>query len=540
MVVYETDGTMNAFINQYKPKNDQRFEGTITFNVGEETVRVFIKPNVKTFGYIIRASKKDYDSFNALVNEKLQSKTLFVERPFHETFFGEPEVPPVLPKGAEEPPDLSLPFTPGASAVTVDELLQYTKVPLTIALKDKRIFMRYQQPGNTSDMLYERINSDDFLREFAVPQMCYHSTFVKQSDVLLGGATLPTGISWPCTPEMFDPLTPEMKLFLKSRPYRLLNISVKRDGENYVVIPYRVPLPTATSSNYNLNTVYCQEENGLPMHMSVEIISFIIESSLRTNVLLPEEERMILIDLYLHRDRDYRNEYSFLWHCDGSRKFECSKNDTVPFSGHENVDYLSLLMIMDKNTVAKSTSMISNVKSERDASAQFSAEGPCKSVFTVSVTSGTTLCISDMDYFHSTPCSGIPKKVRHDIQDMVGYPENVKEKISMAPSLLSMSLSQDAKDMLQRDTTRCFIRCHFVSSPKIPYEQMSDPIVVPIPYPVDLTRGKVVPLTDISQLNGALLHPFNTPFEGAPYGFKLGGKRKTRTKKYKNRKTRRN
>lgn len=538
MVVHEADPTMNAFINVSSGvKAPHRFEGKLTFfNESRETAKVYITPKTTAFGgYIIKCSKSDYDSFVKLADGKLKTEWLFTELPFHPTFFGETEPIPVKPKGAEEPPDLTpLAFPPGAGAVTVDELIQYTKVPLSIESNGKLIFMRYQQPEtDMMEVLYHMINDDAFLREFAIPHFCYHSNHVDIKNFLT--ESLPAGLTWPCTPEMFEPFTPEQKIFLKARPYRLLNLSVKRVGENYETTPYIVP---ETGTDYAINAVYCEHDKGVLKHMHPDIIQFIITSSLRTTVLLPDESRMILIDLYLHRDRASTNDFSFLWHCDGARKFECSVNNTVPVSGNENIDYLSLLMIMDKKTVAKSTSMISNVKSERDASAEFSATERCKSTFTVSTTLGTTLCISDIDYFHSTPCTGILKKVRHDTQPMMGYPKPVSENISISPSLLSISLSQEAKDMLEQDTTRCFIRCHFLSAPKIKYTQIGHPIFIPIPDKIDLTTGKVVKIADISQLNGALMHPFNEQFKDAPYGFKLGGRKTKRNKKRKTRRKR--
>jgi hypothetical protein len=530
-MVYETDGAMNAFINVHSGvKPPTRFEGILTFFTPSGIARVFIKPSKRFGGYIMKCSKKTYDAFVELVHGKLKPMLRFVEMPFHDTFIGEPDQLPVVPKGAEEEPDLTpRVFPPGLGAVTVKEIIKYSKVPLSIELNKKRIFTRYQQDPNTSDAIYQHINTDEFLKQFAVPQLCYHSNNIDEAIFLVGNSTLPAGVTWPCTPEMFEPWTDEKRTFLKARPYRLLNLSIKRVGKKYHVTPHTV-------DSYLQNTVYCEQANGIPTHIHPDIVQFFIESSLRTNTLLPEEERMILVDLYLHRDRASSDEYSFLWHCDGSRKYECNAKDTVPVPGAENVDFLSLLMIMDKGMVAKSTSMISNIKSDRDASAEFSSTGRCKSVFTVSVTAGTTLCISDMDYFHSTPCAGITKKMRHETDQMMGYPETVEEKISLAPTLLSMSLNDEVQDMLKRDS-RCFVRCHFISSSRITYQQSGEPFVIH-PDTVEFTKGKVVKIQDISQLNAVLMHPFNAPFEvegvHAPYGFKLGGrKRKTKRKQVK-------
>jgi len=529
MIVYETDGAMNAFINVHSGVTPPtRFEGILTFFTPSGTARVFIKPSKSFGGYITKCSKEDYDAFVDLVHGKFESMLRFVEIPFHDTFIREPHQLPVIPKGAEEEPDFTpLVIPPGYGGVTVKKIIEYSKVPLSIELNKKHIFMRYQQDPDMSDAIYQHINTDEFLKEFAVPQFCYHSNKIDIANFLVGNSTLPVGVTWPCIPDMFEPWTPEKRTFLKARPYRLLNLSLKRVGKKYHVTPHTV-------DSYLQNTVYCEQVNGMPTHIDPKIVQFFIESSLQTNAMLPDEERMILVDLYLHRDRASSNDYSFLWHCDGSRKYECNAKDTVPFPGAENVDYLSLLMIMDKRMVAKSTSMISNIKSERDASAEFSSTGRCKSVFTVSVTAGTTLCISDLDYFHSTPCSGITKNMRHETDQMMGYPEVVEEKTSLTPTLLSMSLNDEVQDMLKRDA-RCFVRCHFISSPRITY-QPGEPFVIPLPGVVDFSKGKVVKIKDRSELNGVLMQSFNGPFEGvrAPYGFKLGGKkRKTKRKQVK-------
>jgi hypothetical protein len=533
---HEADGTMNAFINHYNKDNVNKFQGILAFFNNRETIRIFITPNNSPGfkgGYIIRCEPNDWRLFVSFLQKEDKPKFSFTKREFPDGFFGPLRPPPVIPSGEEEYVFPPVPEMTG-KPVTVDELLEITKLPLSIEVGDpmKRILMRYQQPEEPDmcEALFQWMNANEerFLREFAIPHFCYHTQHSPK-----WSTPLPTGVNWPSNVFEFTDLTPEKIEFLKSRPYRLLNLLVTPHDASVMVQP-TIP----SQSDYVMGLIYCHYDKGMPLHIPREYTDFLIESSLRTNQLLPNDTpKMMLIDLYLHRDRASTDDYSFFFHSDSSRMYSETARDTVTIPGAENVEYLSLMMIMPKNHISKSTSLISNIESGKDRSANYStSHGRCKSVLTLSVTSGTTLCFSDIHFVHTTPCLEITKKLRPSNESIAGMPAFVPETVLLSPTLLTQILDEEAKAMLKASVQRCFVRTHFVNHRRITYTPVDDPINIPYRFPVSFERGVTETLKTVDELNSVLSSgEFGKSAMGRPFGLKLGGskrkKRKTKKKK---------
>ena len=467
------------------------------------------------------------------------------------------------------------------------------------------IFIKYKEDAAASamrDWIFK--DEDAFLQHFAVPHVCFWLNRIKNIDNYKSiriPITVPA--DWPRTPgnpgtdldiAAFGgpPYSPEMKFFLKFLPFRIRTLEVTRvesvegtaEGEagmagsplryNYIAVHFSDP------SFYLPGFTYCEYDvtNNRPMHLTEEMYLMMIRSTLSTSELLdPEETRIISIDLYLDRiqsfeSKRFANKQATLylgWHSDSDRNFADRDDKTRrQILQAESVDYVKLLTIMRPNDFSKTVTIMANYSTNEemndlvteatstmdDFSLEASAEASkthaadklrrmdkFRNTITFVSENGTSCILNDRLLYHTSPWGGgIPTE---DINASLGLkqPDGTDEIAMMHKPEIEKRMTAYDKSVIEDPTPRCLFRVHYSrkgstraeylhygTSRDFPFKKKT----VPIPGPLIQIDVGIKPdgEVNLSELNSILGK------HGPLAGIGFGG---TKKKRAKNKKTRR-
>lgn len=336
------------------------------------------------------------------------------------------------------------------------------------------LLIRYGQP-DLATMLYDWMNPGgpgndyDFLLNFAVPNIVAYSAYVNtlqeptRTTLLNAFNPLPVGVTWPFTADQFrrDRLIPAKAEWLKSRPYRILHMHTTKDAAGDYDCTYMSVPPI----EFLAGMVYCEILptgfiTGIPQY----ILSAMVESTLRTETFLPQAPKIVIMDLYLFRPRPDAGPGAPIhgFHCDSNTAFGDYDRTGGRPNGSENVEYLSLLMLMEPGVITKSTSVIVHQTSAADTGGLVvdATGNSYKTMLTLLAMNGTLFLIDDKAWFHSTPCREVVLADRDATSGLVD-PHGTHERVLQRPTALARKLNPAAKDELERNTPRSFLRAHF-------------------------------------------------------------------------------
>ena len=595
---FRSTSSMNAFINTHSPAGRFSFQGIIKFNNTQQEIIIFVTPVrpeskglFEGVAYNIQCSVDEFNYFDRLT--KITSIPNFTDIEFTEvggdafkSHFTDmrdlpqtqppqqppPPEPPLQPPQPPEPPEPPQPpETPQPPALDVaraidssiaigsDSLLRNGFHPIFMKLNEERF----------ASILYEWIFSDEdkFLTEFAVPNICFWTSQLLEKDYLSLGEALPTGVTYPFTPAMFLPLTPEKKTFLKRRPFRLRTLVVKTMKDRYEIAHAQLQNPATYLPGYSFN--YCDFAGNLPVGVPQNIYDLMIRSALTSCTLLQTiDARLISLDLYLNRHQpiqaavvvnglpSVRSEF----HSDSGTPFSNPGGPPTPPQA-ELLTHAKIVSIMEPGTLSKSVSIMANISTTEDTVVQGqkaqSADESVKSAALEKITSGNyrnvitfiskngTACLfDDTLIYHSSPWNDIPTTNTNVAQGLL-QPSGAEEIAISGPTLLTKSLTEEMINEIKRDKQRCLFRVHYsdVAQLKNRYDlypdktekyNFSDLIIRDVPIVITINRtpdGNV----DLTQLN----EEFGPKGQLKSYGLAMGGtprKRKRKTRKTRKRK----
>jgi hypothetical protein len=473
--------------------------------------------------------------------------------------------------------------------------------PVAVMSHIHPIFIKYKEDAAASamrDWIFS--NEDAFLQHFAVPHVCFWLNSIKNMDNYKNirvPITVPA--DWPRTPGNpgtdldiaafgVPPYSDVMKFFLKFLPFRIRTLEVTRveavEGtEGMVGSPLRYNYTAVHFSDpsfYLPGFTYCEYDvtNNRPMYLSEEMYLTMIRSTLSTSELLdPEETRIISIDLYLDRNQSFEaiqfaNGKASLylgWHSDSDRSFADRDDKTRrQVLQAESVDYVKLLTIMRPNDFSKTVTIMANYSTNEEIhdlvteatstmdnhSSEASAEASrnnaaeklrvmdkVRNTMTFVSENGTSCILNDRLLYHTSPWGGGLPTV--DINASLGLrqPDGAFETAMMYKPEIEKRMSTLDKRVIEDPTPRCLFRVHYsrkgaTRAEYIHYGESRDfPFrkkAVPIPGPLIQIDVGIKPdgEVNLSELNSVLGK--HGPL--ADIGF--GGTKKKRSK---NKKTRR-
>ena len=571
---FRSNGTMNAFINV--KTHDRSFEGVLQITGrGGPPIEFLIKPSGDAAGgYNIECNERDYHLFNYIIQNdavKVSHGFRFIHRK-GEIFTEIREAPSLLqsePSRAREspPPPPPLPPTPD------DKLRRAVLKPVVVESAEdllskkgvRPIFMKLDEEVFAS-ALYDLIfsNEDQFLTDFAIPNLCFWTSHFKSRDEYLIPGEMPW-LTFPFTPDKFLPLTDEIRTFLKSRPFRLTTLLVTTLEDGYEL--KRSKLHNPTSYLPGNSVIYCNF-HGCPQGIPPPIYDLMIQSALSSCTLLKTiPERLISLDLYLNRSQPVQaavvvNGLPSVhsgFHSDSGTPFGNPTGLATPPQS-ELLTNVKIVSIMEPGTLSKSVSIMANISTTQDtdvltqhadasmeesvksAAASKIAMGNYRNVITFISKNGTSCLFDDELIYHSSPWNDIPTTDTNVAYGMVQPSGGLEIGIS-GPTPLAQSLTPEMTAAIKKDKQRCLFRVHYSDKTKLKnaYDVYLDKTTVelkqlnierPIVINIDRTPDGNV---DLTQLNDA----FGPTGELKSDEFALGGtkRKKRRRKTRKTRKT---
>lgn len=351
-----------------------------------------------------------------------------------------------------------------AAALTVLDGLALQ--PLQVLHGQIPIVVKYNQL-DIANVIRDWCDTQEFL-QFAVDNLCAYSQELGQDRLhrfvrgLQPGQPhqFPAGLTWPFTPDQFTPLTPEKIAFLKNQLYKVTDLQVwpARDGVRIEEMADETVQPNGyiwqrvipEEAGYLSNWTYCTI-------VPEALLRLLTISALRTNTLLPHERRIIGIDIFLNRQ--YSNvlgEHG--WHSDKL----AGLGDPAPgrSADHtaENVNYISLLMLMRDGIKGKSTTFTSNAK----ATGEHVFNGvPYKHTLTLPVQQGSCVLGNDDACFHASPHTKLVKQTVDATSGLLAY-DDTPVTILQTPSPLVGRLTTEEMAQLETPQPRSFLRVHFI------------------------------------------------------------------------------
>ena len=552
---FRSNGAMNAFINN-KTK-DLAFEGVLQITGrGGPPIEFLIKPSDDTGGYNIECNEREYHLFDYIIqNEavKVSHGYRFIRRrgeiftPIREAPPPVPPpprtpTPPAPPPQTPPPPPPAPPAPAPPPAPTPDDILRRAVLtPVVVqsaedVLLKKRvrpIFMKLDEE-DFATTLYHWIfsNEDEFLTHFAIPNICFWTAQYKLREHYLQPGEMP-GLTFPLTPDQLLPLTPEIRTFLKSRPFRLITLSVTTLADGYQFV--RATLRDTPTYLPGGSFIYCNFDGVCPLGVPAPIYDLMIRSALSSCTLLETTDRLISLDLYLNRIQPVQAAVEIngipsvpsAFHSDSGTPFSHPTGTPTPPQA-ELLTHAKIVSIMEPGTLSKSVSIMANISTKEDTAALIqradasmdeqvkstTAEkiglGNYRNIITFVSKNGTSCLFDDELIYHSSPWNDIPTKPTNLTHGLL-QPSGEEEIGISEPTPLSLSLTPGMKAAITRDKQRCLFRVHYsdISKLKNKYDGYPETTKVdltmlkidrPIVINIDRTPDGNV---DLTQLNDA-------------------------------------
>lgn len=393
------------------------------------------------------------------------------------------------------------------------------------------ILMKYQQ-DDCARILRSWITGeghggeDYFLTTFAVPHFCRQA--------LITPMVYP-GLSNPPVPADFAVLDDAKRVLLRRIPYRLIQLSVTKDR---TIRGYTCRSQRSDPANRIGDVIYCDRDpaTGLPTLVPQAVLDALIRSSLRTNSLIPSEDRrLIILDLYLNRQR-YPGDTHY-WHSDSGTILGVGHDPATASHGHETLDYASLLMITEPNAVTKSTAFTSNrtTATEETGDTVQGAAGPirAKNMIQFLAKNGTCTVFCDWAVKHTTSTiSTLRRGATNATSNLTG------ELVVQHATPLGMALTDAQVRLIETPANRMFLRTHFVKWPERRYQYedsgpafnvLVDAISIPTIADAETKKVTIARFRDLNETFGRT-GQLVQPTAKSPYGLGIGGK-KTKRKK---------
>jgi len=493
---FRSNSTMNAFINT---RGGTLFHGILKISGGREPIELLIKPTDNAGGYNIECSESDYHRFNYIIQtEAIKMMFQFKFTSTQEYDVGMVREPPVLPSSDEPPPFAAVPpegaLRPQARN-PMDMVRSAMNTPIIVSAEDvllgngfRPIFMKFNEDKFAS-IMYDWIfgNEDEFLMSFAVPNICFWTTRLSAVEYLSPGelaVLMPHLGNYPFTPDMFTlPFRPDIKTFLKSRPFRLRTLLVKDLGDGYRLQSVQFHEQKSYLPGFAFN--YCDFDGHCPVGVPPDIYDLMIRSALSSCTLLEKiPERLISIDLYLNRHQPIKTAVvSGLpsipsgFHSDSGTPFSNPKGPSNPLQA-ELLTHAKLVSIMEPNALSKSVSIMANISTTEDndavmkkahasmeESVKLAAEkkialGNYRNVITFISQNGTSCLFDDELIYHSSPWNDIPT-TDTNVTKGLSQPSSAEEIGISGPTLLTQTLTPRIAAEIKRDKQRCLFRVHY-------------------------------------------------------------------------------
>jgi hypothetical protein len=240
---------------------------------------------------------------------------------------------------------------------------------------------------------------------------------------------------------------------LSLRAFRLFTIQMRIRADTIEVIIIRAPNELGVLA-------YVDDIHLIPQ----DILHICIRKILFDNLLLGRARDTPFIatcDLYLDRPAGTRGGF----HNDSNYY---GGVDRVP--GSENLEYLSLLLLLENNTsLVRGTSIMARLQ-----------EGENRQRFAISLPSmnGTNIIIHDNSFLHATPMPNIEHVERRENLEQVSHGIRPRSLYTTDPIIATVDVVHERPHItanrhgvldteLQRHKPRQFIRCHYISNPII-------------------------------------------------------------------------
>jgi len=398
------------------------------------------------------------------------------------------------------------------------------------------ILVKYNQ-DEIATRLYHWIfdNEDAFLREFAVPNVCFWTQRLVDMGIQ-GGFFGPDDITdgftvLPCTPAMFHqtdatgtllPLTDAQKRFLKRRPFRVrtLRVTTQMDGDlSYDAVQF-------VNDDYLFGFIYCEYDDAqnFPRHLSREIYDTMLRSALQSFSFLPEKDpTLVSMDLYLDRVTPQAAPIATPgipqvvhgWHSDSDAPFGDREDAMQRVHVHkaENVEYVHLGYIMPPEALGRSVTMIVNEPTRHDLARASPFTEPYRNAITLPTKLGTVCVMNNRLLFHSSPSTMIPAVTLQasGLRESTGAEDVAR----ISPTPLDEALTDDERIRLLQPTQRCFFRVHYTGVTKTRYQYR--PYITAVPDQVLETQTMPLETIGIPRVKpNAISVPVNTTADGRP------------------------
>ena len=585
---YRSTSSMNAFINTHSPsKTPFTFQGIIKLDNTQRQRIIFVTPDKSSskgvFGGVsfnIQCSVDDFNYFHGLT--QITSTPNSTEIEFIEVIddefkrkFTQMEDPPPLPPAAIVPSPTLQPDAPARTPMVrtaINSSIVVTAEDVLLGKGYRPIFMKFNE-DEFAHHLYNWIftDEDEFLMSFAVPNICFWTTRLSASEYLSPGelAVLMPQLGYPFTPDMFTlPFSPEIKTFLKSRPFRLRTLLVTDLGDGYGIQSVQFHEQKSYLPGFAFN--YCDFDGNCPVGVPPDIYDSMIQSALSSCTVLEKmPARLISIDLYLNRHQPIQTAVVVNglpsvpsgFHSDSGTGFSDPTGASNP-SQAELLTHAKIVSIMEPQALSKSVSIMANISTTEDtavvmqkadasmdesvkiAAAEKIRSGNYRNVITFISKNGTSCLFDDELIYHSSPWNDIPTTDTNVTQGLF-QPSGTEEIGISGPTLLTQSLTQKNIDEIRRDKQRCLFRVHYSNASALKNEYEFYPgsafmkyglkglMITEKPIVININRtpdGNV----DLSELNDA----FGPTGPLKSKGLGMGGKRRTRKIKRRKRKTR--
>ena len=517
---FRSNSAMNAFINNRS--KTLSFEGVLQITgTGREPIEFLIQPSRDAAGgYNIECNERDYHLFDYIIQNDLV-KMSYGYRFIHRTGdnFTQIREAPTLPTPFQPQPAAREPPPPPPPPTPDDILGLAVRTPVVVRAKGaeeaegaeeakgaeevllgkgfRPIFMKFNE-DRFATVLYDWIfsNEDEFLRSFAVPNVCFWTTRLYRGEYLSPGEIIPPQLNrYPFTPDMFGTFTPEIRTFLKSRPFRLRTLSVTtlEDGYDLQAVQFHEQKSYLPGFAFN----YCNFDPGsnCPVGIPPEIYDLMIKSALSSCTLLEKKPaQLISIDLYLNRHQPIQaaavvNGIPSVpsgFHSDSGTPYTNPTGPSNPPQA-ELLTNAKLVSIMEPGALSKSVSIMANISTDQDTAllmqradasmdesvkseaARKIATGNYRNVITFISKNGTSCLFDDELIYHSSPWNDIPT-IDTNVTYGLFQPSGAPEIGISGPTLLSHTLTQAMKDEIERPKQRCLFRVHYSDARKLKNE----------------------------------------------------------------------
>ena len=560
---FRSNSAMNAFM---KSHNETTFHGILTITFQGRNLRFLMKPADDGFGaFHIQCNWLNYQTFNHLLESNRPFEYTFTDDKTQDAQFTQiTEISPMLVRSEEshlarEPPS---PPPPSPPPPTPDDILRRAVLtPVVIQGAEdvllkrgvRPIFMKFDEDV-FADALYDWIfnHEVDFLTYFAIPNICFWTSQYKSLDHYLYPGEM-TGLTYPLTPDQLLPLTPEIKTFLKSRPFRLVTLSVSPTETGYETM--RATLSDPKSYLPGGSFIYCNFDGVCPLGVPPPIYDLMIRSALSSCTLLETMDRLISLDLYLNRTQPVQaavvvNGLPSVpsgFHSDSGTPFSNPTGQSTPPQA-ELLTHAKIVSIMEPGTLSKSVSIMANISTEEDTavltqrsdvkSAEKIKVGNYRNVITFISKNGTSCLFDDQLIYHSSPWNDIPTTTTNLTHGLV-QPSGAEEIGIAGPIPLTQSLTPGMKAAITMDKQRCLFRVHYSDKSNLKNKYDGYPVKTkvdletlkidtPIVINIDRTPDGNV---DLTQLNDALGSTGQLKTESLGMGGTKRRKRKRKTRK---------